>query len=268
VPSTTFRRALHLAGIALVVIASRAQSPVTSQPEFEAASIKLNRTGERLYYKSYSNRFTARNMTARLLMQLGWRTGASPISGAEDWFSSTGFDIEATTDHPVTWGQMQLMFQSLLASRFHLTFHRQTGEGSVYALVVGKSGVKIKLSPDQTPWTGDHPNEPGTTGATMDIRQGRLTGDSIPLAMFVNFLVGETSRPVINKTGLTGRYAIELKWTPFQAPNTLGAEDMLPDTSGESIFTAIQEQLGLRLDASKGPVEMIVIDHLEKPSEN
>jgi uncharacterized protein (TIGR03435 family) len=255
-------------GVALAAIASRAQSPTTSRPEFEAASIKLNRTGERLFYKSYSNRFTARNMTAKLLMQLGWQTGASPISGAEDWFSSRGFDIEATTDHPVTWGQMQLMFQSLLASRFQLTFHRRTGEGPVYALVVGKSGLKIKPSPDQTPWTGDHPNEAGTTGATMDIRQGRLTGDSIPLAMFINFLAGETSRPVINKTGLSGRYAIELKWTPFQTLHAPGAEDTHPDTSGESLFTAIQEQLGLKLDASKGPVDMIVIDHLEKPSEN
>jgi uncharacterized protein (TIGR03435 family) len=241
---------------------------VAQSPEFEAASIKLNRTGERLYYKSYSNRFTARNMSAKLLMQLGWQTGASPISGAEDWFSSTGFDIEATTDHPVTWGQMQLMFRSLLARRFHLAFHRRTGEGAVYALVVSKTGLKIKPSPDQTPWTGDHPNEPGTTGATMDIRQGRLSGDSVPLAMFINFLAGESSHPIINRTGLTGRYAIELNWTPFQAAPTPGAEDALTDTSGASLFTAIQEQLGLKLEASKGPVETVVIDRVERLSGN
>ena len=266
--SNFFRRVLSFTGVALVALASRAQPPVASRPEFEVVSIKLNRTGERLYYKSYSNRFTARNMTAKLLMQLGWQTGASPISGAEDWFSSRGFDIEATTDHPVTWGQMQLMLQSLLASRFQLTIQRQTREGQIYSLVVGKSGLKIKLSPDQAPWTRDHTNEPGTTGATMDIRQGRLTGDSIPLAMFINFLASEAGRPVTNKTGLTGRYAIELTWTPFRAPQASSAEDAQPDTSGESLFTALQEQLGLKLEASKGPVEVIVIDRVEGPSEN
>jgi uncharacterized protein (TIGR03435 family) len=211
-----------------------------------------------------THRFSAKNMTAKLLMQLGWQTGPAKISAAPNWFSSDGFDIEAVADRPVTWGEMQRMLQSVLTSRFHLTFHRETKEGAVYELAVAKSGIKMKLATDQTPWTGDHPNQPGTTGASMDIREGRLAGDSIPLAMFINFLSGETGRPVINKTGLTGRYVIDLKWTSFRTP---AFPDSAPDTSGESLFTAIQEQLGLKLVASKAPVQNIVIDHLEQPSE-
>lgn len=256
--------------LAIAVASAQSRAEAVVRPKFEVASIKPNNTNDPLYYKSYSNRFTARNMTAKLLMLLAWQVGNSQLSGGTGWFSSEGFDFEATTDRPVTWGQMRLMFQSLLADRFKLTFHRQIKEASIYALVQGKSGLSIKLSPDQTPWTGDHPDEPGTTGANMDIRVGSLTGDSVPLAMFVNFLSGQVGRPVVNKTGFTGRYAIELHWTPDTAPAPPDAGDPQPqpDPSAASLFTAIQEQLGLRLESAKGPVEVLVIDHIEKPSEN
>ena len=143
-------------------------------------------------------------------------------------------------------------------------------DASIYALVPGKSGLIIQLSPDQTPWSGDHPDEPGTTGANMDVRMGSLTGDSVPLALFVNFLSGQVGRPVVNRTGLTGRYAIELHWTPDLAPvpPDAGNPQPQPDPSAASLFTAIQEQLGLRLESTKGPVEVLVIDRVEKPSEN
>lgn len=134
-----------------------------------------------------------------MLIQLAWQTGAAPFSAAPDWFSSQGFDIEAASDHPVTWGQMQLMLQSLLESRFRLTFHRLTKEGQVCALLVDKGGLKLPPSPDQSLWTGDHPNEPGTTGADMDLRKGSLTGDKIPLALFVHFLMGETGHTVLSE---------------------------------------------------------------------
>ena len=256
--------------LAIIVGLAQSQTKMAVRPEFEVASIKPNNTNSPLYYKSFNHRFTARNMTAKLLMRLAWQVGDGQVSGGGNWFSSEGFDFEATTDRPVTWGQMRLMFQSLLADRFKLTFHRQTKEALIYALVPGKSGLRIELSPDQTPWTGDHPDEPGTTGANMDIRAGSLTGDSVPLAMFVNFLSGQVGRPVVNKTGFTGRYAIELRWTPDTAPASPGAGDPQPqpDLPGASLFTAIQEQLGLRLESTKGPVEVLVIDHVEKPSEN
>lgn len=261
-------RLVSLIALLLFAVTVAAQSPRPSRPEFEVASIKVNRTGEPIYYKSLSNRFTAKNITTKLLLQLAWQTGASPISGTPDWFSSQGFDIEATSGHAATWGQMQLMLQSMLEKRFLLTFRRETKPGQVYALVVDRTGLKLKLSQDQTPWTGDHPNQPGTTGANMDVRRGSLTGDKIPMALFTNFLMGETGRIVINRTGLTGRYVFDLKWTPFQVQPTFGMEDSPPDTSGESLFTALRTQLGLKLESTRGPIDSLVVDHLERPSEN
>jgi uncharacterized protein (TIGR03435 family) len=269
-PNRQLTALLRFACGALAVVVGLTQPKTSARPEFEVASIKLNKTNSPLYYKSFSNRFTARNMTAKMLMCLAWQVGDYRVSGGPGWFSSEGFDFEATTERPATWGQMRLMFQSLLADRFKLTFHRQTKEASIYALVTGKSGLKIKLSSDQTRWTGDHPDEPGTTGANMDVQAGSLTGDSIPLALFVNFLASQVDRPIVNKTGFTGRYAINLHWTPDTSQAPPGAEEppSQPDASSVSLFTAIQDQLGLKLEPAKGPVDLLVIDHVERPSEN
>jgi uncharacterized protein (TIGR03435 family) len=234
------------------------------------ASIKPNNSNSPVYFKTEpgGRRFIGRNMTTKFLIEIAYQIKDFQITGEPSWISSQGFDIEAVAESHATAYQMQLMAQSLLADKFKLTFHLQTKEASIYALVTGKNGLKLKLSPDQTPWTGDHPDDPGTTGANMDIRAGSLTGDSIPMAMFVNFLSMQVGRTVINKTGLTGRYVIELRWTPDAAHGPSGAGDPLrqPDSTGSSFFTAIQEQLGLRLESTRGPVSVLVIDHVEKPS--
>ena len=244
--------------------------PLVTRPSFDVVSIRPNATNGRLYYKSFSTRFTATNMTAKQLLLLSRRIQSFQLSGGEGWFSSQGFDIEAKTDRPVNWAEMQLMLQSLLEDRFRLTIRHQTREAPIYMLVPGKGGVKIKLSSDQTLWTGDHPNEPGTTGANMDISEGSLSGDSIPMAMFVSFLSQQVGRTVINKTGLTGRYAIELRWAPDRAIGPFGeaGASASTDSSEASFFTAVQEQLGLRLESGRAPVDFFVIDHIEKPSEN
>jgi len=237
-----------IGAIAITACLGRSQ-----QPAFDVVSVKPSRTISPLYYKSASKRFMAANMTPKQLMALGWGIRNFQISGGDGWFSSDNFDIEATTSEPATWGQMKLMFRSLLADRFKLIVHQQVREAPVYTLVVAKGGIRMKLSPDQTPWTGDHPNEPGTTGANMDPRPNSLTGDSVPLAMFINYLTGEVDRTVINKTGSTARYAIDLRFD---------------QEAGPSIFTAIQEQLGLKLESGTGPVEMFIIDQVERPSAN
>jgi uncharacterized protein (TIGR03435 family) len=94
-------------------------------------------------------------MTTKFRIEIAYQIKGFQITGEPSWISSEGFDTEAVGESPATWYQMQLMAQSLLADKFKPTFHRETKESSIYAPVTGKNGLKIKLSPDQTPWTGD-----------------------------------------------------------------------------------------------------------------
>ncbi len=234
-------------------------------PSFEVASIKPNRTNSPVSFKFeiLGRRLTGRNVTAKLLTRIAWRLQDFQITGGPAWFSSDGFDVDAAAERPVASSQMPLLLQSLLADRFKLTSHRTTRESVVYALVTGKGAPKIKLSADQSPFVGDHPegarDGPALTAANMRVTSpGNLIGEAVPMSLFVSLLSQQVGRPVVNKTGLTARYDIDLRWTP----------DAADASSGPSVFTAIQEQLGLRLESARGPVEVLIIDHIEKPSTN
>ena len=153
------------------------------------------------------------------------------------------------------------MVQSLLADRFKLVANDTTVIRPIYALVIAKSGSKLQET------------TPGTESQFSGGR-GELKGHGIPMNLLVRFLSQRLGRPVVDKTGLKGNYELELKWTPnLDSPETMqgplpGAESTPPDRSGPSIFTAIQEQLGLKLQATNGPAEALKIVHIEKPSEN
>jgi uncharacterized protein (TIGR03435 family) len=168
------------------------------------------------------------------------------------------------------------MLQALLAERLNLQVHRETKELPIYALVIAKNGPKF-----QEGKLGDtYPNGfKGLNGAPvgagmMRMGAGEWTGQGIPIANLVGSLSRRLGRTVVDKTGLTGKYDFTLRWTPDDNPVSPkepgGAPDAaaLPDSSGPSIFTALQEQLGLKLESQKGPVETIVIDHVERPSQN
>ena len=164
------------------------------------------------------------------------------------WAESAGFDIEAKAGESageVPHEQVLKMIQALLADRFQLTMHRETRQLPVYNLVIGKGGATMKMA--------DSNAEP--TRTTM---MGELVTQKMSMTMLANVLVFELQRPVIDATGLKGDFAFRLEWS--RGP---GESD-----AGPSLFTAVQEQLGLRLESAKGPVEVVVIDHVEKPSEN
>jgi len=152
------------------------------------------------------------------------------------------------------------MFQSLLADRFKLVLHHDTKELPVYALVIGKNGIKFKES------TGDAQQRRIMMG------RGRINGEAMSMDMLVNQLGNQLGRTVIDKTGLKGPYQINLEWTPEQAQSIGGpdggGEGRASSDTGPTIFTALQEQLGLKLESQKGPVDILVIDKIEKPSEN
>lgn len=168
---------------------------------------------------------------------------------------SSAYDIEAKSVTTVTREQALSMLQALLAERFKLKVHRATQGDNVYALTVAKSGLKIKLTEDPA-------------GGARGGANGRLIGKrSMP--QLATLLSSILRRPVIDQTGLAGVYEFTLEWTPEVGQT---GPDATPPAAanpgGPSIFTAIQEQLGLKLDSAKAPIEVVVVDSAERPSEN
>jgi uncharacterized protein (TIGR03435 family) len=177
------------------------------------------------------------------------------IVGLPGWVSSDNFDIQAKMDVETASAFKQMrpeeherqwhsFLREVLENRFGLKFHIEKQERPVYNLVVAKQGLKIKESSSDAK---------GSSYSGPD----RFSASKCQMSSLVFSLTGALDRVVIDKTGLTGRYDIDLTWSPDSEPN-----------SGPSIFTALQEQLGLKLEPAKAPVDMIVIDHIERPSEN
>jgi uncharacterized protein (TIGR03435 family) len=172
------------------------------------------------------------------------------------------------------------MIQSLLAERFKLVVRRETKEMPMYALAVAKSGPKFKGVKESDPNIADPGGRsdlpPGVRPRFMIVRRGRFTGQGIDMETLAWRLTGFLGRTVLDKTGLKAQYDLKLEWVPdenqiamFQAMGVAeGNGAPPPDWQGPSLFTALEEQLGLKLDSQKGPVEMFVIEHVEKPSDN
>jgi uncharacterized protein (TIGR03435 family) len=167
-----------------------------------------------------------------------------------------GVDLEALTDK-----QLGPILQSMLVDRFKLKTHAETKTLPVYELVVAKGGLKLKATPATAGDGQEMPRE-----GMITVHRGDLSGTGMTMARLSSLLGDAVRRTVIDKTGLTGNYDVALKWTPEGEANVAGdsgATDVPPP-----IFTAVQEQLGLKLQAGKGPVATLVVDHVEKPSEN
>jgi uncharacterized protein (TIGR03435 family) len=192
-------------------------------------------------------RLTCSNVNLRKLIVQAYGLKDFQLSGPE-WLNSEIYDIAATMPPSTSTDQVLLMLQSLLAERFQLKLHRETKEVPMYALVVGKTGLKIK--------EGEFGHS--STSAVP----GRVTAQKIPMAKLADFLSGQLGSPVTDMTGMKGFFDFTLEWTPEARPDELAATS--DNSPGASIFTAIQEQLGLKLEARKGPLEMLVIDHVEK----
>jgi uncharacterized protein (TIGR03435 family) len=175
--------------------------------------------------------------------------------------------------------EMHLMLQALLEQRFQLRLHRETRDLPVYEMTVAKGGHKLRQG-NCIAFAPDHPPPPLASGQPVpnycgSSRIGRrgldwtMDGTGIGVSDFagtISMLIG--GRPVIDKTGFTGAFDVHLQWTSL--PGESGDSDVAttPDSSGPSIFTVLQEQLGLRLRSGTGPVEVLVVDHVEKPSVN
>jgi uncharacterized protein (TIGR03435 family) len=251
------------------------------RPSFEVATVKPSAAGDIRSGPGPlpGGRVRARSVTLKILMAVAYNVREENISGGPNWIATDRWDIEANADEgnkPSGDGlnvepdqPLTLMLQSLLEDRFQLKVHRGTREAPVYELGVAKNGLRMKLSAGQ-----DLVGRGVPRGSMMlSPRTGYLAGNGIAVAKLAGILSEPEvlGRPVIDRTRLGGLYDFMLEWTPEpgQGPVALGVSDAPPTQSADiSIFTAIQEQLGLKVESSKGPVGVLIIDSVQTPNGN
>jgi uncharacterized protein (TIGR03435 family) len=238
--------------------------PADADPAFEVATVKRSNPDQQLGgFRMQGRQFTAINMSVSNLIVFAYGINPRQLLGAPDWIEKERYDVLGKPDvegQPNN-RQMRALIQKLLADRFSQKFHREKKELSVYLIVVGKTGAKLTTA------AGDPKADP----VMFFYGPVKFVAKNATLADFAGFLQGGViDRPILDRTGLAGRYDFGLLWRPeiplggpANNPPPPSDSDGLPD-----VLTAIQQQLGLRLEATKTPTEVIVIDHLEKPSEN
>ncbi|HWF09832.1 MAG TPA: TIGR03435 family protein [Bryobacteraceae bacterium] len=239
--------------------------------QFEVASIKpSDPDNSRTSFDPGAKvgRFVVTGASLKLLIGYAWDKQLTQISGGPKWLDSDPFDIEATkgnidapppaslAQRPMYW-QNRAMLQSLLEERFHLVVHNETRQDPVYEFVLARSGPRLKdATVDEAP--------------RQQVSRGQITATATALSQLARLLAGLLDRQVVDKTGLAGRYNFTLTYAyDASRRGTVGPDAdpaAAPDTP--SLFTALQEQLGLSLKSARGPVEFLVIDRAEKPDAN
>jgi len=229
---------------------------------FEVATVKPSPAGARgggIRPLPGGQTYIACNIPLRVMIALMYHVTDSQISGGPDWINTERYDVEAKAEHPASLEELHEMFQTLLTDRFKLRFHRETKELPAYVLTVDRSGPKLKLneSPEQFEIPVKGP-------------PGKMVGERVSMSHLSWILAQILNRPVVDKTGLDRYYDFTLEWSPEPPPGLAAADgrEPPPDGKGPTIFTALREQLGLKLDSQKGPVDVFVIDHVERSSEN
>jgi bla regulator protein blaR1 len=272
---------------------SRAQSQPaasTPAPSFEVASIKVNHSADRgaMIRFAPGGRFTANNVALKGLLEQAYRVKDSQLVGAPNWIETEHYDIDAKMDDATVDAmkkldgdqrreQYSLILRALFVDRFKLRVRHETRDLPVYVLLVGKSGPKFH----ETALTAAELAPPNPKGPMIRMMgRGQLNVTAAGLDIFADVLSQNVGRVVLDKTGLKAKYDFTLQWTPDDSTDQMvkaaGAgpdgkpplDAPPPDASGPSIFAAVQEQLGLKLEAQKSPLDVLVIDHIEKPSEN
>jgi uncharacterized protein (TIGR03435 family) len=256
----------------LLAVAVAATGQTASRPEFEAASLKPNPSGREGYAIRVlpGGKLSATNINLKRLIAVAYSATDFQIFGNLNWLESQRFNMEAEAPGPAELNQLRVMLQSLLDDRFKLKIHRENRELPIYSLILAKNkgpglveaaygDCGASVAPE-APASNGKPVSPIACG-TVNPGPGRISGHRGRISQLADRLSTMLGRTVVDKTGLTGIYDIDLTWTPDA---TVAATEL----SGPSLFTAIQEQLGLKLEGGKGPVEVIVVDSAEKPSAN
>jgi len=266
--------------------------PTSDRPAFEVASIKPSKSGDQGTYlrRQPGGLYRATNAPLRALIASAYLNQFPPkgerIFGGPGWIDTEYFDIEAKAEGNPSREEESLMVQSLLEGRFKLVVHHETRQLPIYALVLskaGKTGPQLTMHSDDAKCTDPAagPPPPPRPGETLPAFCGgffmipgagalRESGNRVTMDMMVQFLSQSVDRTVVDRTGLGGVFDFTLEFAPELGPGSQpGATASASDPSAPpSIFTALQEQLGLKLESQKGPVDVLVIDHVEQPSEN
>lgn len=281
-----------MAAIAAVTIATIAQT-------FEVASIKLNKARRGpltsleagVYDLTMAvmpgGRFRLTAVPTRTLIQLAYRVKEFQIIGEPSWVNDERYDVDAKAEEIPSSDQVRSMLRALLADRFKLAMHRETRTRRVYDLVPARNGLKITPTPPGGCYDPRSPSGPPPVFlgplvqcdawrrrilAPPPDRQDRIEAVAVRMATLVDFVIDDVSRPVLDKTGFEQPFNFVLEFTPnvavsdYRGPSTL--PDAGPSAAPAPISTALQEQLGIQLRSTEGPVETIVIDSIERPSEN
>jgi len=231
----------------LVVTACLAQAP----PAFETTSVKPNRS----MHNGIDNRFSPgytrwTNVSLDTLIEDLYRIKDYQLEGGPGWIKSDRWDIEGKTASPATNQEMFVMMRALLADRFQLHFHFETKERPVYHLTVAKGGPKLVTA---------HPQDENHRWGT-DAGRGSLMMMGTTMKRFAGWLSSQLNQPILEETGLAGNYDLKIEWKDDA--------DTSDDPTRPWIFTAVKDRLGLELRAGKGPVEVFVIDHVERAAAN
>jgi uncharacterized protein (TIGR03435 family) len=263
-------RLLMIALLAAVGLCQSQDADSSFRHAFEVASVKPDPGGIFRVDRFPDGGFSARGIWTKFLIALAYDVKEFQILGGPSWISHELYSINAKPgDNPkspilsppqlikqrIEDEEWHLRIQSLLADRFQLRIHRETKEQPVYSLVVGKNGPKFR----ESRFSEADFQKGAVPGLTM--RPYELIGNSVAIRFLADELSRRLERNVIDRTGLNGEYDFNLHWVPDDADPNSG-----PD--GLSIFSAVQEQLGLKLESDKAPVDAIIIDHIEKPSPN
>jgi uncharacterized protein (TIGR03435 family) len=288
----------HLLASLVAAATITAQTPQSPEPTFEVASVKANKTGAPGgSFVMPPGRFTATNIPLKVLITNAYQLSFFEVVGGPDWISTDRFDVSAKAPDGAPPEQTRAMVRTLLKDRFKLVVHKETREMPLYELVKARSDDR--LGPRLKPSTMDcgpvraqraassaeavrarggrvqvppppGPDEPvvcgmrvaGRGGSTLTYRAGNIT-----MAALAGALRTYVGREVVDRTGLRGEYDFDLQFAP---PPTTGQTDtgipVAPSDDAASIFTALQEQLGLKLESTRGPVELMVIESAEKPT--
>jgi uncharacterized protein (TIGR03435 family) len=262
-----------LAGVAAAQIAPTAgPSPQGAGSakswSYDAVVVKPNKSGtDGLLTMMRGDVYSGKNMRIINLVSQAYDIKQDLISGMPGWADGAHFDVEAkmSAEDAEAFNKLsleerkaasQVLLRGILEERFHLKAHVETKQLPVYDLVVAKGGLKMKVGPMEEPYVG-----------LLRFQDGLLSDQGIEISTLVGQLTNLIHRKVIDKTGLKGRFDFTLKYAPDrEAP--AGEDSGLPQDDAPSIFTALEEQLGLKLQPDKGPVDTVVIDQVEQPTEN